>query len=125
MVIGNLPNYQFYNGFEGEPEVIFYMGNQMSQSLHVWDGYFADILANPDLSGKGWSGFTRDYHQCENAFSYNDEETVIDVDEYLTDLQQYIGCRFAYDDTAACLDLICSFLEEARDSGLPVTVTVS
>ena len=31
--------------------------------------YFSNIFGEPDLSGKGWNGFTRDWQQMERAFS--------------------------------------------------------
>ena len=53
--------------------------------------YFSNIFGEPDLSGKGWNGFTRDWQQMERAFSIENQHPVPidDIDEYLTDLYSY------------------------------------
>ena len=58
-----IDNFKFYEGFEGEPEIVIKAENSDMQILHIWDGYFDDILREPKLDGNGWQGFTRDYHQ--------------------------------------------------------------
>lgn len=37
------------------------------EAIHIWEGYFDDIFDSPSLDGKGWKGFTRDYHQLEGV----------------------------------------------------------
>ena len=51
--------------------------------------YFSNIFGEPDLSGKGWNGFTRDWQQMECAFSIESQHPVPidDIDEYLTDVE--------------------------------------
>lgn len=106
-------NYIYYEGFEDEPEIILSAENTNMQVLHIWDGYLDDILRNPKLDGKGWSGFTRDYHQLEGAFGDNNEMLITEIDEYLNDLKSYANRHFDYDDTKAVYDLLCSWLETA------------
>ena len=60
-------NYTFYEGYEGEPEIILIIPNE--DILHIWEGYFDDIYDTPSLDGNGWKGFTRDYHQMEGIFA--------------------------------------------------------
>lgn len=47
-------NYIFYEGYEGEPEIILYIPNETT--IHIWEGYFDDIYDTPSLDGKGWIG---------------------------------------------------------------------
>ncbi len=125
MVIGNLPNYKFYDGYEGEPEVVLNICEKEEMSLHIWEGYFEDVFENALLNGDGWSGFTRDVQQCERTFAGDGASVCIDIDEYLTDLRSYRGCAFEFKETAECLELICDFLTEAKQMNYSVQVSVS
>ncbi len=110
-------NYKFFEGFEDEPEIVIKAENCNLQILHIWDGYFDDILREPNLDGNGWLGFTRDYHQCEGAFSDDAEAIITDIDEYLTDLKSYKNRHFDYDETKDVYDLLCSWLKNAIKNG--------
>ena len=35
-----IDNFKFYEGFEGEPEIVIKAENSDMQILHIWDGYF-------------------------------------------------------------------------------------
>ncbi len=124
MDIGKLPNYNFYSGFEGEPEIILYMDGKEDFSLHIWEGFFDDIFGNAPLNGLGWTGFTRDYQQCERTFPGEGSPVSINIDEYLSDLLQYRGCSFHFEETTDCLELICNFLTEAKGMNYSVEVSV-
>lgn len=107
-----IDNYDFYVGFEDEPEIIFKSDDPNIPILHIWDGYLDDILREPSLDGKGWTRFTRDYHQCEGAFDDNSNETAItNILEYLSDLELYENRHFDYEETKSVYDLICSWLK--------------
>lgn len=88
--------------------------------------YFSDIFGEPDLSGKGWSGFTRDWQQLERTFcvDYYDPKPVPDLDEYLNDLYTYKNRMENYEDpdSRKVYQLVCRFLEYARENGWTVTV---
>ncbi len=108
-----IDNYEFYNGFDDEPEIVLEAENSNLQILHIWNGYLDDILREPNLNGKGWCGFTRDYHQCEGAFGEKSEVVITNITEYLADLKSYKNRHFDYDDTGDVYDLLCSWLENA------------
>lgn len=110
-------NYKFYEGFEGEPEIVIEAEDVNMQILHIWDGYLDDILSEPSLDGNGWRGFTRDYHQCEGAFGDDCKTIITDISEYLNDLKLYKKRNFDYDETQVVYDLICSWLENALKNG--------
>lgn len=106
-------NYEFYIGFEDEPEIQISSDNDELEVLHIWDGYFDDIFSSPKLDGTGWKGFTRDYQQLEGAFSDEGEYTITNLYEYLEDLQQYNNKKFNFEDTKAVYNSICSWLTKA------------
>ncbi len=102
-------NFIFYEGYEGEPEIILSLEGT---SFHIWDGYFDDIYGVPPLDGNGWRGFTRDYNQMEGIFSDND---IVEIDpkEYLADLILYKNKAFDFEETARVFDLLLSLFEKA------------
>lgn len=109
-------NYTFYDGYEDEPEVILSLPN--CEAIHIWEGYFDDIYDTPSLDGKGWSGFTRDYHQLEGIFSNDGQTAEIDPKEYLDDLMLYKNKAFDYEETTGVFDLLIDFFEKAIKSGV-------
>lgn len=48
-----IDNYIFFEGFDGEPEIIIEAENSDMQILHIWDGYLEDILRELNLDGNG------------------------------------------------------------------------
>ena len=88
--------------------------------IHIWEGYFDDIFDSPSLDGKGWKGFTRDYHQLEGVFSENGGVYEINPTEYLEDLMLYKEKTFEFDETKEVFNLIKSLLERAIKEGVTV-----
>lgn len=116
MDIGNPKNnYTFYDGYEGEDKIVLWLDN--IQAIHIWEGYFDDIYDTPLLDGKGWKGFTRDYHQFEGVFS--DEGGIVQINpmEYLEDLLLYREKSFDFDETLDVFNLIVSLFERAIEIG--------
>lgn len=114
MGIGKTDNYKFYEGYEDEPEVEFSTNAENMETLHIWDGFFADIFCEPALDGKGWHGFTRDYNQCEGAFDEYGEAVISNLQEYIDDLKIYENRKFRFEETKEVYELICSWLTEAQ-----------
>ena len=118
MDIGNPKNnYIYYEGYEGEPEIIIESEHADMQILHIWDGYLDDLLREPKIDGNGWLGFTRDYHQCEGAFGDDSEAVITDISEYLNDLNLYSDRQFDYEETKDVYNLLHSWLENAVKNG--------
>lgn len=113
-------NYTFYEGYEGEPEIILIIPNE--DIIHVWEGYFDDIYDAPSLDGNGWKGFTRDYHQIEGIFADDTTETKVNATEYLEDLMLYKNKFFEYDETTQVFELMVSLFEKAIEIGSTVIV---
>ncbi|WP_379140247.1 dihydroorotate dehydrogenase (quinone) [Paenibacillus sp. sgz500992] len=78
----------FYTGFEGEPEIIFYFQNSEGQKVQIkaWIGYFDSIMAAIQPNENGWSGLSYYYHTDTGWF----EETpwrIPDLGDALNGLQ--------------------------------------
>ena len=113
-------NLKFYDGFEDEPEIELFIAENPEFNIHIWQGYFSDIFREPSLDGKGWNGFTRDFQQLERT--YEEKDVIIDVDEYLNDLYIYRQRTFEFEETRKCYELLCHFLEYAKENGKTVKV---
>jgi hypothetical protein len=115
-------DYTFYSGFEEETEIILEIVDDSFPVLHIGEGYLTDILSNPDLSGNGWTGFTKDYHQFEGAFSEKENEAVIDPAQYLCDLQTYAGKHFHFQETKDVFNAVCKLLMDAKKRNKKVLI---
>lgn len=118
-------NNQYYEGFEGEDEIVMSLENDPEYSIHIWTGYIDSILSDPVLDGKGWKGMTRDYHQLEGPFAEDGKSIEIDPEEYLEDLCQYEDKPFDEPETADVLQLILSFLDYAKRGNYKVRIEVN
>ena len=124
MDIGNLKNnYKYYEGFEGEEEIILKIKSNPSINIHIWCGYFNEIFEEPNLDGTGWKGFTRDIHQDEGA--YEEDEYEIDIAEYKEDILQYQNRTYEFEETKDVYNLILEFLEYASNHNETVIMEVS
>ncbi|MBQ3683202.1 MAG: hypothetical protein II922_09010 [Succinimonas sp.] len=120
----------FVAGYDNEPYVIFKINDRADgsdepqphePSLKIWEGLIADLLENPDMSGKGWKGLTRDYHELKGIWADDCEDTEIDAAEYLSDLACYVNQSFDYEETAEMLESLRKFLSYAKEQGFQVT----
>lgn len=120
----------FVAGYDNEPYVIFKINVRADNSgepqphepsLKIWEGLIADLLENPDMSGKGWKGLTRDYHELKGIWADDCEDTEIDAAEYLSDLACYVNQSFDYEETAEMLESLRKFLSYAKEQGFQVT----
>ena len=121
MAIGRtIDNFKFYNGFEGETDVIF---QSNITRFRVWEGYLDDIFAHPPLDGKGWSGLARDYNQMEGPFLNGLGE--VDPKEYLDDLKTYTREQFDDPNDKELLFELIGFFQSAVDHGKKIMIEVS
>lgn len=96
MDIGTLKNNKtFFKGFEDEYEIELIISENPEYNIHIREGYFDDIFNEPDMNGKGWKVFTRDYQQLERT--YREKGVPIKVDEYLGDLYIYKDRCFRFE----------------------------
>ena len=117
-------NHIYYDGYEGETEIVLSINESKDLNMHVWEGYFDDIFGEPSLVGDGWRGFTRDIHQMERIFSNEEFNMIVDVSEYLEDLITYKDKTFRYEESAEVLNMLITFFEYVKQNNFTVTVDV-
>ena len=110
----------FTRDYEGGPYISFEMVGADYEPLVVWEGLFADLLDAPDMSGKGWKGFTRDYHELKGIWDEHKVETEIRISEYLKDLKSYKNASFDYEDTSEMATSLRRYLEYAQAHGFRI-----
>ncbi|MDO4468205.1 MAG: hypothetical protein Q4C49_14580 [Bacillota bacterium] len=121
MDIGNLKNnYTYYEGYEGECEIVFFIQDHEEYNLHIWEGYFEEAFGDPAFKENGWIGFTRDYQ--EGIYAFSDHECVLeDLPNYLKDLRECIE-RIYDKDTQMCLEQLIYFITFAMKNGYSIVV---
>lgn len=126
MDTGKGDNYEYYNGFEDEPELTIYIPNADYPALHVWMGYIEDIFDNAIVSDNGWKGLTRDYQEDKGVFSSENGCYTIanatDTEEYLNDLLQYQGTSFQYSETQKILEILIDLFRDATQNKSTVVI---
>ena len=124
--IGKLKNnYEYYEGFEGEEEVMLLLKENPEFNIRVWEGYISDIFDDPPLHGLGWEGFTRDYQERKGAFGIaSNKSEILNLREYIEDMMQYKDKKFRFEETPEIFELIADFLEYAMGTKQTVVVKV-
>lgn len=119
-------NTQFYDGFEGEEAVVFLSPNIPELSVTIWMGYVDSILDQASLDGKGWTGFTRDYHEMRGPFSIHATGAVlIDSEDYLNDIKQYSTFSYSDPDISEVYNIITRLLTASVQQKFRIGIMVS
>jgi len=120
MDTGRQTDYDFYKGFEGEPEFVISLMADPKRTVHIWAGYLDDIFAKTEFSNDGWIGMTRDYQELRGAFEESGPYIVPNALEYYEDLRGYKGQSFQYDETKDVLEVMLDLFQCATESGQQV-----
>lgn len=121
MDIGKLDiNFNFTEGYENEPYLLFKIKGSPQYTLKIWEGLVADLVENPDMSGKGWKGLTQDYHELKGIWGDENKEVEINVTEYLNDLLYYCDKSFDYEETLEMLKSLLKYLNYAKEHSCQV-----
>ena len=111
-------NYEYGNKWEDE--CIFMIKEFPGYAIHIWSRYISDFLNHKPDNVDTSFGLSRDWLNKSGPYSSNSFD-IIDINEYLTDLKQYVlAPAFSFDETDAALGLIISFLEFALASDFTV-----
>ena len=83
-----------YEGFEEYDEYDFIAVDENNNVLYfikAWEGFVDEIFREPDLSGKGWTGFTKLYQEgiLDDSYTRNNPYIVENVNEFYDDLLNY------------------------------------
>jgi hypothetical protein len=83
-----------YEGFEEYDEYDFIAVDENNNVLYfikAWEGFVDEIFREPDLSGKGWTGFTKLYQEgiLDDSYTRNNPYIVENITEFYNDLLNY------------------------------------
>ncbi len=105
-----------YLGFEGEPEIQFIRGTEISEQyiLRIWIGYFDTIMSTSKLGENGWSGLSYYYHTHTGWYETSPWE-IQDINKAIIEFEEMDVHEL--DETAKNVwSDICSLLNDARSS---------
>lgn len=119
-----LNNSKFYEGYEGEQEVIFQLVDDNNTSIHAWGGFIDDIMNNqPGTDDDYKTGLSYDWNTLEGPYSDKDNK-IINIDDYYKDLLRFEKVQFKYEETKELYKLLVYFLKSAKDNNKDVEVIV-
>ncbi len=104
----------FYTGYEGEPEIIFYFENAEDKhvQLKVWIGHFDAIMLAITPNSNGWKGLSR-YYQTDTGWFEESPWKIPDLDDALHNIQYADSAKL--DHTALLVyHNLCELLHQAK-----------
>lgn len=83
-----------YEGFEEYDEYDFMAVDEDENVIYfikTWEGFVDEIFRDPDLSGKGWVGFTKLYQEgiLNDSYTRNNPFIVDNNEDFYNDLLNY------------------------------------
>ncbi|MDE5558284.1 MAG: hypothetical protein K2J32_11470 [Ruminococcus sp.] len=115
-------NYTYYDGFEGEPEYTFYLydGNFPVEKIHLWDGYFSDIIDTIEPTEKGWTSLAEYYHMCIEFD--NDNWKIPDIKSALQQLKNIDTSKIKFPESHEVLKLLVETFTRAYENNLKIYI---
>lgn len=124
MDIGQIRNNKkFYEGYEGEPEIIFEIKEKPEYNIHIWEGY----IEYDDIKPYKWQGMTRDYEEMKGPWSKENYSRycIVDTDDYLSDLKSYNNRKYQFDEEKNAIDCITMLFEYAKEQNYHVQIMIN
>lgn len=115
-------NYTYYDGFEGEPEYIFclYAGDCFTEKIHIWDGYFSDIINTIKPTENGWTSLTEYYHLCIDFD--NDNWKIPDIPSALRQLKNIDTSKIKFPKSHDVLKILVGIFTRACENNLIIYI---
>lgn len=115
-------NYTYYDGFEPEPEYIFclYDNNSPVEKIHIWDGYFCDIIRTVEPTETGWTSLAEYYNLCIEFD--NDNWKVPDIKSALQQLKNIDTSKIRFPESHEVLKLLIDLFRKAVENNLTVYI---
>ena len=112
--------YDFYSGYEGEPEYVFRLTQASSHSIHTWGGHIDAIMSAVAPGPSGWHSLAKYYHLDEGWF----EESPWLVPELSTALDQLgsVNISGLDEEPKRVLAALCELFQAALDQDLGVVI---
>lgn len=105
---------EYYDGYEGEPEIRFIKGSDKGDRtiVSIWDGYFDDIMRQFKPTNIGWQGLAYYYHL---RIGWEDGQAweIPDLHSALMEFQSIDASRLEFSGSAKVLSAIRDLLRSA------------
>ncbi len=121
---GNMINERYYEGFEGDEEILLrlYVHDKEIEQLGVWSGYFNSIVQTIKPQKDGWTGLAYYYHL---AIGWYDEENwvVPDLRLFYEQLMEVDEKLLVYNEDREVLHLLRCLFEKAIEKQGRITIS--
>ncbi|MFL0251970.1 hypothetical protein ACJDT4_16240 [Clostridium neuense] len=115
---------RYYDGFEGEPEMIFTLVkiNGEKEEFGIWDGYFIRFIEKVEPKENGWTGLAYYYHLDIGWFEESPwlVENLMESYEQLKEID--IESFEYYEEKEVLRKIICLF-KHAIDNGEKIYIS--
>jgi hypothetical protein len=113
---------RFYEGFDGEKKFVFCLckGEDVLEKIHVWEGFFDDIMSLIPYSNKGWECLS-EYYQLALDFD-QPHWKVPNCSKALNQLTAIDRNRMKYPRRSDCYDTIVELFKKAVEEKLDVYI---
>lgn len=110
----NILDEKFYDGFEGEPEIIFTLVKEDGdkEEIGIWDGYFNTIMNKIEPKENGWTSLAY-YFQLYIGWYDESPWLISNVKEACEQLKEIDSESFENNEEKEILEKIICMLEEA------------
>lgn len=118
-------NYTYYADFEGEPEYAFclHKHNLTVEKIHIWDGYFSDIIDTVQPTENGWTSLSEYYHLCIDFDS--DNWNVPDIPSALRQLENIDTLKIKFPESHEVLETLIELFRKALESNSEIFIEYS
>ncbi len=115
-------NYRYYEGLEEEPEYTFclYDGNCPIEKIHIWEGYFRDIIRTVAPVQNGWTSLAEYYHTCIDFD--NENWKIPDIKSALQQLKNIDTSKIIFSESYEILSLLVEMLTKADENNQAVYI---
>ncbi|MDE6520852.1 MAG: hypothetical protein K2K91_10435 [Ruminococcus sp.] len=115
-------NYRYYENFEGEFEYIFYLydKNCPIEKIHIWSGYFCDIIETIEPAQNSWESLAEYYHMCIDFD--NDNWKVPDIKSASQQLKNIDTSKIEFPKSQEVLKLLIEMFTKACENNLTVYI---
>lgn len=117
-----IENFRYYDGFEGEPEYTFclYDENNPIEKIHLWDGYFGDIIDTIEPTEKGWTSLAEYYQMC--IYFDNDNWKIPDIQSALQQLENIDTSKIKFPKSHEVLKILIEIFIKAYENNLTIYI---
>jgi hypothetical protein len=117
-------NEKYYSGFEGEPEIIFYIekSDGSKSGIGVWVGYFNSIIKQIKPNEGRWTSLAYYYH-LDIGWYEESPWLIVNLEEAYEQLREINKEDLTYEEDKVILNTILNMFRQAIDKSYKMYIS--